>query len=105
MPKDLFVSFMRTFVPLTAGWIMSTAGVLGMKPDSTTSAAAAGALLTAAYYAVFRILEQLALKLQWDPLRTFTGVLLGWARPPEYPKQDSAAAALRGARVVPPPRV
>lgn len=82
--KDLFVSFMRTAVPLVAGWMMAAAGVLGIKPDSTATAAAATVLLTAAYYALFRLLEQLALRLRVEPLRQFAGVLLGWARPPQY---------------------
>lgn len=58
----------------------SNAGALGMPPDTPT-ALASGALLSAAYYAVFRGLEEIGRRTGSVPLRGITGGLLGWVRP------------------------
>lgn len=88
---NLYISVLRTLVPLFVGWVVTAAGAFGVDADSTTVAAGVTALVTAAYYAVFRALEEWATKQDWKPLRLAAGVLLGWARPPEYPARTPAA--------------
>lgn len=81
---NLFASTMRTLVPLLAGWLLTVTGALGIDADSTAVAGGVTVALVAVYYAVFRVLETWAARLGWEPLRLVAGVLLGWARPPEY---------------------
>ncbi|MFF0727394.1 hypothetical protein [Streptomyces sp. NPDC004134] len=88
---NLYISVLRTLVPLLVGWVVTAAGAFGVDADSTTVTAGVTALVTAVYYAVFRALEEWAAKRDWKPLRLVAGVLLGWARPPEYPARASAA--------------
>lgn len=97
---NLFVSFMRTLVPLLAGWVLSVAQVLGVEADSTAVAGGVSVALAAVYYAAFRAVEAGAERLGWEPLRVVAGVLLGWARPPEYSGRggDGELAALADRR-------
>lgn len=81
---NLFVSIMRTLVPLVAGLILTWAAQLGLPLDEATTTPYVTAALTAAYYLVFRGLEELAERMSWQPLQTLAGILLGWARPPQY---------------------
>jgi hypothetical protein len=99
---NLYISVLRTLVPLFVGWVVTAAGAFGVDADSTTVTAGVTALVTAVYYAVFRALEEWATKQEWKPLRLVAGVLLGWARPPEYPAR-SAAAPVAAPAVSPPP--
>lgn len=87
MPKNLFVSTMRTLVPVVAGLVLSLSGRLGIPVDSESAALVVTAGLTAVYYLAFRGLEELAERLAWRPLQLAAGVLLGWARPPAYEKE------------------
>ncbi|TQE35483.1 hypothetical protein [Streptomyces ipomoeae] len=82
--SNLFVSFMRTVVPIVAGAVLSAATRIGWDLDDAGVTAYVTAGLTAAYYAAFRLLEELAERMAWEPLRLLAGVLLGWARPPQY---------------------
>ncbi|WP_018386575.1 hypothetical protein [Wenjunlia vitaminophila] len=87
---DLFASFMRTVVPIVVGLLLGLAARAGFDLDGETATAAVTAALTAAYYAVFRLLEEAAGRIGWDWLRKLAGVLLGWARPPRYPRAAGA---------------
>lgn len=87
--QNLFVSFMRTGVPLVAGLVLTMTGRLGIPVDSQAAAGAVSLGLAAAYYAVFRLLETLAERLSWRPLQVAAGVLLGWAQPPAYDGQEA----------------
>jgi hypothetical protein len=82
---NLFPSFMRTLVPIAAGALLTLAAKTGIDLDSGTSTTVATAILTAAYYLLFRLLEETATRIGNTPLRKLAGVLLGWARPPQYP--------------------
>lgn len=84
MPTNLFVSLMRTLVPILAGLALSWAARIGLHLDDVTVTTYVTAGLTAAYYAAFRGLEVLAERLAWRPLQLAAGILLGWARPPAY---------------------
>lgn len=87
---NLFASLMRTVVPLVAGLLLSLAARAGLNLDGEVVTAGVTAALTAVYYAVFRGVEELARRLDWTPLRLVAGVLLGWARPPQYPGRGEA---------------
>lgn len=101
MTRSFFPSVMRTVVPLGAGWLVSLAALAGVDVDGTTATTAVTAGAAAAYYGVFRGLEQLAVRLRWAPLRVAAGWLLGWARPPQYPAVARAPRSHVGS-VVPP---
>lgn len=92
---SLFVSFMRTAVPLVAGWVLTLLVALGVDYSSTAVTSVVTALLTAAYYLVFRLLENAAPT--GGKAEKLFGFLLGWARPPEYPSsQPATVAPVRG---------
>lgn len=93
--SNLFVSFMRTLVPLVAGVVLGWAARLGLDLDDTQVTAYVTAALTAGYYAAFRLLEELAERMAWEPLRLLAGVALGWARPPQYVKPVTAPVRLK----------
>ncbi|MFJ5059013.1 hypothetical protein ACIP96_06285 [Streptomyces nigra] len=84
MPANLFISFMRTVVPIVVGLLLGFAARVGLHVDDTTLLPYVTAGLTVAYYAAFRGLELLAERMAWHPLQLAAGVLLGWARPPAY---------------------
>jgi len=93
--QNLFVSTMRTLVPIVAGLVLSLAGRLGIPVDSETASLLVFAGLSAAYYLAFRGLEALAERMAWQPLQTFAGILLGWARPPQYVTPVTAPIRLK----------
>ncbi|MBP5890655.1 hypothetical protein [Streptomyces scabiei] len=84
MQNNLFVSVMRTLVPYGVGLVLTATGWLGIPVDSEAAAGAVSLGLAAAYYMVFRLLEEVAERMAWAPLQTLAGILLGWARPPQY---------------------
>jgi hypothetical protein len=84
MPKSLFPSFLRTVVPIVAGLLLGWAARAGLDLDDGQVTGAVTAALTMAYYAAFRLLEHAAERLHVPWLRTAAGLLLGWARPPQY---------------------
>ncbi|MFC8276243.1 hypothetical protein ACFUJR_27680 [Streptomyces sp. NPDC057271] len=81
---NLLASLLRTIVPLLAGWVLTVTGALGIDVDSTAVAGGITVAVTAAYYALLRLAEEAAARIGWEPLRLVAGLLLGWARPPEY---------------------
>lgn len=98
--QNLFVSFMRTLVPLVAGVVLGWAARLGLDLDDGQVTTYVTAALTAGYYGVFRLLEETAERMAWEPLRLVAGVLLGWARPPQYVKPLHAPLRLQLDKVV-----
>jgi hypothetical protein len=68
---------------------------LGLPLDEATATPYVAAALTAAYYLVFRGLEELAERMAWQPLQTLAGILLGWARPPQYVTPITAPVRMR----------
>lgn len=93
--QNLFVSTMRTLVPIVAGLVLSLAGRLGIPVDSDTAALVVLAGLSAVYYLAFRGLEALAERMAWLPLQTLAGVFLGWAKPPQYVDPLTAPVRLK----------
>ncbi|TLQ45746.1 hypothetical protein [Streptomyces marianii] len=90
MNLNLLASLLRTVVPVLAGAILTLTGALGIPVDSAQVAVIVTAALTAAYYLVFRLAEQATARLRWERLRRIAGVLLGWARPPQYKEPPPA---------------
>lgn len=97
--NNVFVSFMRTFVPYGVGLVLTATGWLGIPVDSEAAAGAVSLGLAAAYYMVFRLLEEIAERMAWGPLQTLAGVLLGWARPPQYVAPIEAPVRMKLDRV------
>lgn len=93
--QNLFVSFMRTLVPIVAGLALTSAARLGLDLDEGTVTPYVTAALTAAYYLVVRGLEEAAERMAWQPLQTLAGILLGWARPPQYVTPITAPVRLQ----------
>ncbi|MFD6421697.1 hypothetical protein [Streptomyces sp. NPDC060198] len=88
MSAGLFISTMRTVVPVAAGWLLTLAASAGFNIDS---AAVTGAVTFAAvlvYYLLFRVLEIVGQRAQGTVLQTVAGLALGWARPPSYPELE-----------------
>lgn len=79
----IFVNWMRTVVPLLVGYLLTAADVIGIHPDTATTAALVTSLLTAGYYTAFRVIEEAADRIDLPAVRVVAGVLLGWARPPQ----------------------
>jgi len=92
---NLFVSLMRTLVPYGVALVLTATGWLGIPVDSEAAAGAVSLALGAAYYAVFRLLEELAERLSWGPLRILAGIALGWARPPQYVEPVTAPVRVK----------
>ncbi|MDN3021527.1 hypothetical protein [Streptomyces sp. S.PB5] len=84
MTGNLFVSAMRTLVPWGVALVLTGTGWLGLPVDSEAAAAAVTVGVGSAYYLAFRGLEWAAERLAWRPLQLAAGLLLGWARPPQY---------------------
>ncbi|MFI9824404.1 hypothetical protein ACIHFC_28730 [Streptomyces sp. NPDC052013] len=92
---NLFTSFMRTVVPIAAAVVLGLAGKIGLDLDVDTVTLYVAAGLAAGYYALWRSLEALAGRIGWEPLRTLAGLLLGWARPPQYQKPTTIPIKVR----------
>lgn len=86
----IFVSWMRSVVPVIAGWLITLAGWAGVDADSVATAGLITALLSGGYYTLFRLLEEASARIGFEPLRVLAGVFLGWARPPVYPPRQGA---------------
>lgn len=87
--STLFVSTMRTGVPLAAGWLLTLAVQAGVTIDSDKVVTAVTVVLALVYYLLFRLLELRGTRLRGTFLQNIAGLLLGWARPPSYPKFDA----------------
>lgn len=85
----LFISYIRTVVPLVAGWLLTLAVRSGITIDSYMVTSAVTVALAFVYYLAFRLLEVLGTRLRGTALQTLAGALLGWARPPSYPRVDT----------------
>jgi hypothetical protein len=94
MANSLFPSVLRTVVPLLAGWVITVTGALGVQADSTAVACGVTVVVTGGYYLLFRLLEHASTLLGWSTLRVAAGLLLGWARPPEYSQQGGTVLGL-----------
>ncbi|MFI0825733.1 hypothetical protein ACH4Q7_14895 [Streptomyces roseolus] len=81
---NLLASTLRTVVPLLVGWILTVTGAVGVEVDSAAVAGGVTAAVTLVYYVVLRAAEVGAERIGWEPLRLVAGLLLGWARPPQY---------------------
>jgi hypothetical protein len=92
---NLFTSLMRTLTPIVAGLVLGLAARFGFGLDDATVTMYVAAGLIAGYYALWRVLEYLAERIGWQPLQTLTGLLLGWARPPQYVEPVTAPLRLR----------
>lgn len=76
--NDLVVSFIRTYVPIAVGSLISWLTTKGLDVDPTTGQGLIvflTGILIATYYGVVRLLER-----QWPQF----GLLLGSAKKPEY---------------------
>jgi hypothetical protein len=98
----LFISAMRTGVPLVAGWLLTLAASAGFDIDSAAVTGAVTVALAFAYYLVFRLLELAGERANGTGLQNLAGMLLGWARPPAYPKFERLEP-VEGARYLPEP--
>ncbi|THA78421.1 hypothetical protein E6R60_05935 [Streptomyces sp. A0642] len=85
----LFISTMRTAVPLIAGWLLTLAVRAGIGIDSATVTAAVTVGCALIYYLAFRVLELLGERAPGAVLQNLAGVFLGWARPPAYPTVEA----------------
>lgn len=94
----LFISFMRTVVPMIAGWLLTLLVKAGISIDSEKVTYVVTLALVIAYYLAFRLLEVLGARLRGNKLQMFAGVLLGWARPPSYPHVDDVLPPLTSTR-------
>ncbi|MEU2780516.1 hypothetical protein [Streptomyces sp. NPDC007110] len=92
----LFISFMRTAVPLVAGWLLTLAVKAGVTIDSGTVTYAVTVALVLVYYVAFRLLEIVGTRLRGTALEKVGGVFLGWARPPQYPDASAGLPPLTG---------
>ncbi|WP_031516763.1 hypothetical protein [Streptomyces sp. NRRL F-5123] len=86
---DTLASLWRTVVPMIVGALVAALAHAGIGIDSAAATMWLGSAFSAAYYALFRVLEA-HVSARW-------GWLLGLARPPQYPAGKSTAAT-----VVPP---
>ncbi|MFB7424754.1 hypothetical protein ACFC0K_15925 [Streptomyces hydrogenans] len=72
------LSVVRTVAPIAAGWLITQALRLGVTIEPGPVESLVTGAFAALYYAAFRFAElKLSPRLGW---------LLGWARPPEYPR-------------------
>ncbi|MDX3028114.1 hypothetical protein [Streptomyces scabiei] len=92
---NIFPSLVRTLVPYGVGAVLAVAAVLGLDVSEPQIVVVVTAVVTGVYYTVFRVLEALAERIAWEPLRLVAGVLLGWARPPQYVAPITAPVRLR----------
>lgn len=79
---DTLASLWRTLVPLLVGALAAALAHAGIGVDSAAATAWLGTAFSAAYYALFRLLEA-HVSPKW-------GWLLGLARPPAYTAKGGA---------------
>lgn len=90
---SVFPSVMRTVVPLVVGWVITALTSLGVDFGSERTTAVVTVIISAAYYTLFRLLENAAPT--GGKLEKFFGLLLGFVRPPIYPPSGTVAATAR----------
>lgn len=86
----LLPSLLRTVVPLAAGYVITVLAEIGVKFPSEQVTSVATVAISGAYYTAFRLVEHYAPK--GGVAAKVAGVLLGYARPPEYPAPATPAA-------------
>ncbi|MFJ3587547.1 hypothetical protein ACIQUY_29175 [Streptomyces sp. NPDC090231] len=89
MTTGLFISAMRTGVPLVAGWLLTLAVRAGIDIDSASVTGAVTVACALVYYLAFRLLELIGERAPGTFLQNLAGLFLGWARPPAYPKFEA----------------
>ncbi|WP_329545576.1 hypothetical protein OG548_14455 [Streptomyces sp. NBC_01356] len=95
----LLPSILRTAVPLLAGWAITVLSGPGLAADSTAVAGGTTVAVSGAYYLAFRVIERLTEKLSGPAwLQMAAGLLLGYAKPPNYASTDDVGALLRQSR-------
>ncbi|QJD53978.1 membrane protein [Streptomyces phage Galactica] len=90
---SVFPSVMRTVVPLVVGWVVTALTSLGVDFGSERTTAVVTVVISAAYYTVFRLLENAAPT--GGKAEKFFGLLLGFVRPPVYPPSGQLPATAR----------
>ena len=95
---NVFVSLMRTLVPMAAGWVLTVSGVLGVDLDDGTVVSGVTVILAGAYYVLFRVLEDFAHRARTPVLKTICGILLGWAKPPTYESAQDLEKVIQAVR-------
>jgi|SRR5690554_1191843 len=95
---NLFVSWMRTIVPILVGAVVAGADLLSIDTDSSAVTAVVTTVAAAVYYSLFRVLEDWADRTDHKTVRLVLGVLIGWAKPPHYEEgSDTEDGEGRGA--------
>ncbi|MEU2592369.1 hypothetical protein ABZ649_04710 [Streptomyces albidoflavus] len=79
---NLFVSLLRTGVPVVVGWLVAAAARYGLDLEAGAVAGVLTPIVIFVYYGVFRLAE--------DRLSPRFGWLLGYAKPPRYPEVTRA---------------
>lgn len=92
MAGDLQASFIRTFVPLLVGVLVSWAARYGFEIDDDQAASALTAIFAFVFYAVVRYLE--------THRSSAFGWLLGSARQPTYVTPPAVVTDVDGERTV-----
>lgn len=90
---SVFPSVMRTLVPIVAGAVITVLAHIGVDFGSEATTTVATAVITGAYYTLFRLLERVAPT--GGTAEKIFGLLLGFARPPVYPVSGTIAASAR----------
>ncbi|MFB7858808.1 hypothetical protein [Rhodococcus qingshengii] len=85
----LYVSVIRTVVPIIAGGVISAAAFIGLELSGELTAVVITTVVSAVYYTVFRFLEDKAQHIDVPWLKELAGKLLGMARPPEMDKKET----------------
>ncbi|TQE30864.1 hypothetical protein Sipo8835_23005 [Streptomyces ipomoeae] len=83
---NLYISLLRQGVPAVVGWLVAVALRHGLDLDAAAVTGVLTPVAGFAYYGVFRLAEQ--------HLSPRFGWLLGFARPPQYPKGKAELPAL-----------
>lgn len=84
--SNVFISVVRSVVPMVVGAVVAFAAWAGLDVDSAQVGIVVTAVVGAVYYTLFRLLEDVADRINNPRLRTVAGWLLGVARPPQYPE-------------------
>lgn len=82
MIYNLYVSLVRTILPILVGWVGALLAQWGFHIENAVISADLAGLFSIGYYTLFRALEAHA--------HPGWGWLLGMARPPQYDQQSGA---------------
>lgn len=87
--SPVYVSVIRTVVPIIAGAVISAAAFINLELSGELTAVFVTSVVSAVYYTVFRFLEDRAQRIGVPWLKDLAGKLLGMARPPEVEKKET----------------